>query len=230
MSNSSARQVGKRFSCPGCDALLKFKRLPTRLVQTCPNCRRLLRIQDKISSAGENRDLQAAIDEFVSRETLHVREIEYEEDPRLDQITTTESGVLQFNQPWPPGFDQVLLEQLEVLPNPHNLEGNTDKRQRLLSGFHRRVSMERTGEVEEIAIIGHWRDHQDGRANEGVLGTLARKIVRQLNKLPIDTVYAARINSAQWTIDDDKEFVEMFVDVAKSSSQKRSPPRQKIIR
>ncbi len=207
---------------------MRFKRIPTRLVQTCPNCRRLLRLQDKMSVA-EGDQLQLIIDEFVSRDRLQAPHIAYADDPRLDQVTTTEDGVLHFQQPWPEGFTDVLYEHTEVELNPHNEPGNITQRQHLLRGYLRRVTVERTGEIEQMTIIGHWRDRQDDRENEGVVGLLPRKIVRELNRLPYSTLYAAKINSAVWVRDHERDLIELYVDVARSPTE-HLPPRSRMFK
>ena len=215
-----------KISCPGCDALLKFKRIPTRLVQPCPNCRRLLRLQDMMSVAQQGDDLQSVIDDFVSREpTHHAPTQSYEEDPRLDETVAKAPGILQFNQPWPDNFHHILYNKVNVVANPFNLEGNMFRRQQLLKGYHRRVTVVRTGEVEEMVVVGHWHDRNDDGVNDGVIGTLPRTMVRELNRLPIETEYSARINYVQWRREGKTQLLDIYVDVAKNKVD--APRRRK---
>ena len=181
----------------------------------------MLRLRDNIAAADGDNDIQSAIDEFVSRESPEPVQVEYEEDPRLDTYTKTESGVVRFEQPWPDGTGELLLECTEVAHYPFNLEGNMLERTRLLDGIHRRVTLERTGEVEDIAVVGHWRTAKFQPLESGIIGCLPRPVVRQLDREHLFATYAGRIHSAQRAVVDNQAIFQVFIDVAIESEDRR---------
>ena len=220
MSGRDVRVFGRRFACPGCHALLRFQRPPTSLLQTCPNCRKVLKLQERQAAANHDEELKAALDSLSSWKPKEKKNVEYNRDPRLDVIDDSISGLWQFDQPWPAHTGDVVLDRVEVLVDA--AYGDEARRQRhsLLHGYHRRVSVFRTGEVEEIAVTGHWWEHRDHQSHEGSMGALPRPVVRELNRIPSTPAFAARINCFRQT--PESNILELFIDLAIDNT-----PRQK---
>jgi uncharacterized protein YbaR (Trm112 family) len=211
MSDQISKYLGKKFSCPECEAQLKFRRPPTKQLLTCPNCRRKLRLHEKAAAPSHEDLLREAIESLVAWKPPDVQPYDYSLDPRLDQVDSSIPGIWKFDQPWPDGAREIVIERTEVLYYPDDNEHTDRLRRLLLDGTFRRVSVDRTRNVEEMEITGYWWDYQP---REGKLGVLARSVVRQLNRIVTAKHFAARINCLQEAIRDDEEILELFVDVA----------------
>ena len=85
-----------------------------------------------------------------------------------------------------------------------------------MGGRFKRVTVARTGKVEHMEVVGHWWDHEH---HESRLGRLERSVVRELNLRPLVRNYAARINHVNRVIQDKKELLQMFVDLAIDEQQ-----------
>ena len=139
MSNRDSRVFGKKYACPGCNSLLKFKRPPRTVVHTCPNCRRILRLRAEAAAGKQDEQLQTAIDALAEWKMPEEKKpYDYHTDPLLDEIDTSSQGVWQFDQPWPPKTLQKVSERAEVNFNPDDADTNMLWRKRLLDGFYRR--------------------------------------------------------------------------------------------
>ena len=210
MSESGSSYLGKKFSCPGCHSSLKFKRPPSSLLYRCPSCRRKLRFQERKAAAEEDDLIKQAIEALVDWKVPE-KTYDYRRDPKLDLLVEGEPGVLQFDQPWPCPIQEIVLEATEVVCNPLDTKGTIHSRQEMLDGEFRRVTIFRTGQVEEMAVNGHW---WQVRLQERKVGILPRAVVRELNRMTKVKKFAARIHSMKPTTTDSGNLVELFIDVA----------------
>ena len=121
----------------------------------------------------------------------------------------------------------MIAKNIEVAFNPHDVTGSARTRFELLDGIHRRVTVHRTGEVEEIAVEGHWWNDEFGEPREQRLGLLSRAIVRELNRLHAARHFAARINRLRRALFRNCEILELFIDLAIDESPIR---REKVRR
>lgn len=183
-------------------------------MQTCPNCRKVLRLHERNAAASKDEALKEALDSLLDWNPPEPRKYEYGEDPQLDLIDDSNPGIWKFNQPWPENVHQVVVEHAEVSLNPYDIDGSVKPRFRLLDGYHRRVTIFRTGEVEEIAVTGHWWDSRELKPHECHMGVLPRAVVRELNLIPSTPVFAARINSLQKISHKSQDILELFIDIA----------------
>lgn len=211
MSDQVSKYLGKNFSCPECEAKLKFRRPPTKQLLTCPNCRRKLRLHERAAAPSHEELMREAIEALVSWKPPDDRPYEYSQDPRLDRVDYSRPGVWKFDQPWSEDAREVVIERTEVLFYAEGREGTDRLRRLLLDGTLRRVTVDRTRNVEEMEITGYWWDYQP---REGKLGVLSRTVVRQLNRIVTAKTFAVRINCIQEAVRDDLEILELFVDVA----------------
>lgn len=210
MSNSGSSFLGKKFSCPGCHSKLKFSRPPSSLLYRCPSCRRKLRFQERKAAAEEDDLIKQAIEALVDWKVPD-SSYDYRRDPKLDETDSSQPGYWKFNQPWPCHIFDIVLEGTEVFCNPLDTEGAVRARREMLDGEFRRVSIYRTGQVEEMAVNGHW---WQVKLQERKVGILPRAVVRDLNRLTHVKRFTARINSMQLTHRPEGEFVKLFIDVA----------------
>lgn len=211
MSDNQSRYLGKKYSCPGCNSQLKFRRAPTTLLQTCPNCRRKLRLQDREAAANDDELLRAAIDSLVSWKEPDDQPYDYRRDPKLDLANETEPGIFKFDQPWPESAGDIVFQDAEVLFNPEDTYGTVLARKALFEGQFRRVTAVRTGQVEEMAVIGHWWGLESHQAK---IGLLARSVVRELNRILTAKNFAAVINRVEKTTIASKRHLNFYVDLA----------------
>lgn len=221
MSDRVSQYLGKKFACPGCQAHLKLRRPPTRQLLTCPNCRRKLRLQEQAATESKDDLFKEAIESLVAWRGPDNEPYNYRKDPRLDRVDTSRPGVWKFDQPWPEHVHQMVIERAEVLFNPFEVDGTVRSRQLLLDGSFRRVTVIRTGEVEEMEVTGHWWDFEP---HENKLGLLPRSVVRELNRIVTAKRFAARINCLQQNIHENQEVLELFVDVAIDESPEPKSP------
>jgi hypothetical protein len=219
MSDRVSKYLGKKYACPGCQAHLRFRRPPKKSLLTCPNCRRKLKLQEQAAHANRDELFQEAIESLVTWKPAVVKPYNYILDPLLDRVDSSVPGVWKFDQPWPEHVLQIAIERAEVLFYATDIQGTVRSRQQLLDGSFRRVTVERTGEVEEMEVTGHWYDVEPHSTN---LGLLSRQTVRQLNRIVTAKKFAARINCVQQAIQDDRNVLELFVDLAV-----QEPPHQK---
>ena len=210
MTESGSSYLGKKFSCPGCQSNLKFSRPPSSMLYRCPSCRRKLRFQERKAAAEKDVLVKQAIDALVDWQRPE-ESYDYRIDPKLDSIVESTPGILKFDQPWPNEVKDIVLEATEVVCSPHDTNGTVLSRKEMLAGEFRRVTIYRTGQVEEMGVNGHWIKvgHQERK-----VGVLPRKIVRELNRLTSVKRFAARINSMKMSEGTDSGFVELFIDVA----------------
>ena len=211
MSENHSQYLGKKYSCPGCHRQLKFRRPPTTLLQTCPNCRRKLRLQDREAAANDDALLREAIDSLVKWQKPEDKPYEYRRDPKLDVMTEQKNGVFQFKQPWPESAGEVVYENAEVLFNHEDSYGTVLARKALFEGEFRRVSVVRTGQVEEMAVIGHWWGLEPHQAK---VGFLPRSIVRALNRVVTAKNFAAIIDRIERTTIASKRHLNFFINLA----------------
>ncbi len=211
MSEPNSGFLGKKFSCPGCQSNLKFRRAPKSLLQTCPNCRRKLRLQEQAFEASKDDMLRMAIESLVDWNEPTSQAYDYRTDPLLDRIVCSSENSWKFDQPWPSESHQLVFERAEVLFNPRDMRSITHNRQLFFDGKCRRVTVFRTGEVEQIQVSGHWWDFE---LHECKLGLLPRWVVRELNLIPKAKVFAARINCLEKTVRADNDFLDLFIDLA----------------
>ncbi len=220
MSDQDSKYLGRKYSCPGCQSKLKFTRPPTSQLLSCPNCRRRLKLQNYAAAASKDEMLKEAIKALVESKVPDVEPYDYRKDLRLDHVDCSTAGVWKFDQPWPESVHEVVVESAEVLFNPLDTCGVVRARRLLLDGKFRRVTVFRTGQVEEIQVNGHWWDID---LHEGKLGLLSREVVRKLNQRIVARQFAARINRMQQVTRQGQEFLELFVDVAiDESNQKKT--------
>ena len=227
MAENPSKYLGKKYACPGCHSQLKFRRAPTRLLQTCPNCRRKIRLRDRESAANQDELLREAIDSLVQWKEPDDVPYDYRRDPKLDCAKETESGIWKFDQPWPEEAGDVVHEDAEVLFNPEDTYGTVLARKALFEGEFRRVTAVRTGQVEEMQIVGHW--WSEVQPHEAKIGLLERVVVRGLNRIVTAKNFITRINRVQRKIIEQKKHLEFFVDLAidtrkpesKSNSRRR---------
>ena len=223
MSDRISNFLGKKFVCPACESKLKFLRPSTKQLLTCPNCRRKLRLQEKTAAASEDERIQEAIESLVDWQAPDNQPAyDYHKDPRLDRVDSSSPGIWKFDQPWPEHVHQVVFERVDVQCIPSDVEGTVQFRRMLLDGSFRRVTVSRTGGVEEMAVIGHWWDFEP---HESKLGILSRAVVRDLNRILTAKRFASRIYCMQETIRQSKQFLELFIDLAVDES----PPEKSII-
>lgn len=221
MSDRISQFLGQKFVCPQCQSKLKFLRPPTRQLLTCPNCRRKLRLQEQAAAASQDDQIKEAIDSLVSwKSTATKPAYNYEKDPMLDRVDTSSPGIWKFDQPWPNNVHQVVMEGTEVACIPSDIAGTAQARKQMLDGIFRRVTVFRTGQVEEMAVDGHWWDFE---SHEKKVGILSRPVVRELNRVLTAKRFAARINSIQQTTRDNQEYFELFIDLAIDDSPKQKP-------
>lgn len=212
MANLNSNYVGKQFSCPLCQSNLKFTRAPKSLLQKCPNCRKRLRLQEKKAAASKDKLLQEAIDSLVDwTEPEKKSPYNYRLDPALDRCEMPKANHWKFAQPWPEYTGDVVMENVEVFSSFSDASGALQARQSLVNGKFRRVTVFRTGQVEEIEVTGHW---YDVHPFEHKVGILQRKVVRELNKNPLAKKFAARINTIQLAMHDDQPYYQLFIDLA----------------
>lgn len=211
MSSLNSSYVGKKFACPGCQSNLKFRRPPKTLLQTCPHCRRKLRLQDEAAAAAKDDLVRMAIESLVNSREPVEKPYDYARDPLLDTVDDSMPGIWKFDQPWPQTVDEILIENAEVVCHPLDEQRAMQSRKMFLGGKYKRVTVFRTGQVEQMQVSGHWWDHQP---HEMKLGLLARSIVRELNRRPLAKQFVARVNHVNRVLCDKKEIFEMFVDVA----------------
>ena len=214
MAKRDSIVFGRKYSCPGCNSQLKFKRPPTKSVYNCPNCRRLLRLREKQKAAGSDDALNAAIGSLLDDESS--RSADYEHDRRLDRLKESrQQGTLLFDQPWPGSIAAVVLEAAEVVLNQFDFEAIALARQKMFDGFLRRVTVYRTGEVEDYAVTGHWRNRSGAAPEHAHVGKLPRSVGRQLNKYGAQRIIEARINRMSKSGDvQGNRFVKLFIDLA----------------
>jgi hypothetical protein len=210
--------MGKKYSCPGCHSKLKFTRPPTSQMLKCPNCRRKLRIQAYEAAAGHDELVKQAIQSLVKWNAPEDQPYDYRRDPGLDDFDDSQQGIWKFNQPWPEHTGEVVYENAEVLCNPNDITGAVHFRRMLRDNKFRRVTIYRTGEVEQMEVTGHWWDHEP---HEGRIGLLPRVVVRQLNRLITARGFAARINTLKLVNRDGQDLVEVYIDIAVDLSAKR---------
>ena len=230
MSTHHAKAFGQKYSCPGCQALLKFRRPPTRSLQSCPNCRRTIRLHEKAAAGNRDADIKRAIEELADWDVPETPRYSYSRDPLLDQIDDSQPHVWTFNQPWPENTGEVVADRVEVIVNTEDLESIAQFRFGLLDGIHRRVTVQRTGEVEEIAVDGHWWADENGEPLEHRLGILSRSVVRELNRIPHARRFASRINCLVLGTIEGHEVPKLFVDLAIDESPEPSAREQKRLR
>jgi hypothetical protein len=214
MSNRDTRVFGQKYACPGCHSLLKFRQPPKSALHTCPHCRRILKLQERKAAASEDDLLKEALDSLLSWNPEDKPVYEYARDPRLDELDDSRPGLWTFRQPWPEHVHQVVMERTKVAIDPSDPSGCLQHRRCLLKGYHRRVTVYRTGEVEEIAVTGHWWERRDQMHHECRLGILPRKVVRELNRIPSTPVFAARINCLQKSELQGYPVLDLFIDLA----------------
>ena len=210
MSDSGSSYLGKKFSCPGCQSSLKFSRPPSSMLYRCPSCRRKLRIQERQAAAENDELVKQAIDALVDWK-LPDKSYDYRIDPKLDRVDKSTPGVLKFNQPWPGDIKEIVFEKTEVVCNPHDTNGAVRSRREMIDGEFRRVDIYRTGQVEEMAVNGHW---WQVRPQARKVGILPRSIVRELNRMTNVTSFAARINSMHLPQSKSEDPIALFIDVA----------------
>ncbi len=155
--------------------------------------------------------MREAIAALVSWKPPDTQPYEYSQDPRLDRVDHSQPGVWKFDQPWREDVREVVIERAEVFFYPDNVRGTDRLRRLMLEGTLRRVTLDRTRNVEEMEITGYWWDYQP---REGKLGVLSRSVVRQLNRILTAKYFAVRINCIQEAVRDDQQILELFVDVA----------------
>lgn len=218
MANTNSNFVGKKFSCPGCQSNLKFTRAPKSLLQKCPNCRRRLRLQEKQAAASDDELLKDAIDSLIDASEPVEKPYNYRLDPALDQCVTVQPNIWEFDQPWPENAGEIVLENSEVVWNANALGGSLESRISLMNGKFRRVTVFRTGQVEEIEVTGHW---YDVHPYEHKVGTLPRTVVRELNKMPHAKKFAARINTVQLVRQQEQPIYKLFIDLAIDTKPQR---------
>lgn len=220
MSKQTSSIIGKKFSCPGCQSNLKFRRPPKRLLQTCPHCRRRLRLQDEAAAKAKDELVREAIELLVnSREPIE-KKYDYARDPLLDTVDNSSPGIWRFDQPWPQTIQEVIIENVEVVCHRIDDDRELQARKSLLNGTFKRVTVFRTGKVEQMAVTGHWWDHTHHQAK---LGLLERKIVRELNRRPLAKKFAARINHVDQVVRDKKEWLQFYVDLAIDKNEDAKP-------
>ena len=161
--------------------------------------------------------MREAIDALVSWKPPDDKPYSYGQDPRLDLVDDSRHGIWKFDQPWPEDALQVVIERAEVLFYPDGMEGTVQLRRHLFEGTLRRVTVDRTRNVEEMEVTGYWWDHQP---HEGKLGVLSRRVVRELNRIVTARHFVARINYIQEAIHEDLEVLELFVDLAIRNERK----------
>ena len=210
MSDSGSGHLGKKFSCPGCQSNLKFTRPPSSQLYRCPSCRRKLRFQERRAAAEKDDLIKQAIDALVDWR-LPEKSYDYRMDPNLDVIDKSEPGIWKFAQPWPNEIKDIVFEAAEVVCNPADENGAVLSRRELLVGDYRRVSIYRTGQVEEIGVNGHWFNV---RPHERKVGVLPRAVVRELNRMTTVKRFTARIHSIRVPREPVKGLVELYIDVA----------------
>ena len=220
MSEQTSTYIGKKFSCPGCKASLKFRRPPKRLLQTCPHCRRKLRLQYEAAAQAKDDLVREAIELLVNSRQPVKKAYDYTRDPLLDNVDESEPGILRFDQPWPKTIEEVVIENAEVVCHRLDEERALTARKTLLSGKFKRVTVFRTGQVEQMEVTGHWWDHTH---HESKLGLLERKIVRELNRRPLARNFAARINHVDQIVKDRKEWLKFYVDLAIDKHETTKP-------
>lgn len=214
MTDSQSRYIGKKFNCPSCQSSLKFSRPSSSMLYRCPSCRRKLRLQERQAAAEKDALVQQAIDALVDWQ-LPEKSYDYRTDPDLDRVVESHPGVLIFDQPWPARVGDIVLEAAEVICNPSDVNGAVLSRKELACGEFRRVTIYRTGQVEEMAVNGHWLKITP---QEHKVGVLPRKVVRELNRLTSVKKFAARINSMKISRDSSDALVELYIDVAVAES------------
>lgn len=214
MSDRDVRVFGKKYACPGCHSILKFRRPPRSLFQTCPHCRRMLRIQERAAAASHDDEIRDAIDSLTDWDVPEQPVYDYHRDPQLDNIDESVPNIWKFDQPWPEHVGKIVGENIEVTVNPFDAEGVARTRLNLLDGIHRRVTVYRTGEVEEMAVDGHWWNDEYGEPQEQRLGILTRAVVRDLNRIHNARQFVARINNLKRTVRQDLEILDLFIDLA----------------
>jgi len=221
MPENHSQYLGKKYSCPGCHRQLKFRRPPTTLLQTCPNCRRKLRLQDREAAASNDELLREAIDSLIKWEEPTDEPYEYRRDPKLDVITELDGGIFQFNQPWPEVAGEVVYENAEVLFNHEDSYGSVLARKAMFEGQFRRVTVVRTGQVEEMAVMGHWWGPEH---HEAKIGLLERSVVRILNRIVTAKNFVAIINRIERTTIASKRHLNFFVNLAIDTTPGKSKP------
>lgn len=210
MTIQNSSFLGKKFSCPSCRSQLKFRRPPKSLLQICPNCRRKLRLQEELAAVDQDELLKEAIELLVSSRTPKKR-YDYARDPELDRSQIGDGGVVTFDQPWPETAGEVVYQKAEVICTEFDFNRAASSRLAWMSGEFKRVSVFRTGQVEEIEVTGHWWDFEP---HETKLGLLSRSVVRELNRNPLAKRFAARINCFQETTRNRQKYIELFIDLA----------------
>ena len=215
MANVNSNFVGKKFACPGCQSSLKFTRAPKSLLQKCPNCRRKLRLQEKHAAASQDDLLKDAIESLVDWDSPDENPYNYRRDPNLDNCDTTTPNIWKFSQPWPENTGELVLENTEVICSFQDANGAMQARELLMNGEFRRVTVFRTGQVEEIEVTGHW---YDVHPFERKVGILPRKVVRELNLMPLAKKFTSRINTVHLTVEDDRPVFRLFIDLAIDTS------------
>lgn len=220
MSQQTSSYMGKKFSCPECQANLKFRRPPKRLLQTCPHCRRRLRLRDEEAAKAQDDLVREAIDLLVNSRQPAKKSYDYTRDPLLDTVDNSEPGLWKFDQPWPESVEEVVIENAEVVCHRLDQERALTARKTLLNGKFKRVTVYRTGKVEQMEVTGHWWDHTH---HESKLGLLERKIVRELNRRPLAKKFAARINHVDQIVRDRQDWLRFYVDLAIDKQEAAKP-------
>lgn len=168
--------------------------------------------------------MRQAIESLVRWKAPEGRPYDYHRDPRLDRVDDSSPGIWRFDQPWPEYVNHVVVECAEVVFNPTDMLNTYQSRQALLGQTYRRVTVARNGEVEGMDVTGHWWDFR--RPYESKVGMLSRSVVRKLNSVVTAKRFAARINSIQKCIVQDREFLELYIDLAiDETPEKKSQTR-----
>ena len=222
MADRVSSYLGKKYACPGCHANLKFRRPPTKTLLTCPSCRRKLKLQEQKAVASRDELVREAIDSLVSWRKPEKRRYEYRLDPKLNNVDSSTPGLWKFDQPWPEHVREIAIERAEVLVFPFDEMGTYQSRTHLVIDKFPRVTVERTGEVEEMEVTAHWYDLEP---HDTKVGLLSRQVVRDLNRIVTAKHFAARINCLQQVVREKQPVLELYIDVAvQELPQQKSRP------
>ena len=155
--------------------------------------------------------MKEAIESLVGWKASEKKKYDYRVDPQLDRVDASTPGRWVFDQPWPENIHDVVMERTEVLFNKRDAQAIARCRKLMFEGLFRRVTVFRTGEVEQIEVTGHWWDHEP---HDAKVGMLARSVVRELNRNPRARRFAARINYMQEAMYHDQECLALYIDLA----------------
>ncbi len=168
-------------------------------------------MQDRAAAASKDELLKEAIESLVDWKEPEKKKYDYRIDPRLDQVDATTPGLWIFDQPWPENVHEVVMEQIEVFVKPRDTSAIARCRKLMFGGLFRRVTVVRTGVVEQMEVTGHWWDHDPHHAK---IGMLSRSVVRELNRNPRGKRFAARINRIQEATYNDQDCLALYIDLA----------------